>query len=116
MRPINKAGITIRDDVAMSTLIEDLGKGIKDGVSFIVEKTDELTRIGKYNVEILNLKREMEKRQLLLGKKVFELIQEKQGDRIREDAGVAALVGEIESLSSQLQKKNEELQAFQNKK
>jgi hypothetical protein len=100
----------------MSTLFEDLGKGIKDGVSFIVEKTDELTRIGKYNVEILNLKREMEKRQLLLGKRVFELLQEKQGEHIVDDASVLTLAGEIESFSRQLRIKSEELQAFQNKK
>jgi hypothetical protein len=100
----------------MSTLFEDFGKGIKDGVSFIVEKTDELTRIGKYNVEILNLKREMEKRQLLLGKRVFELIQEQQNERIKDDATVLTLASEIESFSNQWRKKSEELQAFQNKK
>jgi len=99
----------------MSTLFEDLGKGIKDGVSFIVEKTDELTRIGKYNVEILNLKREMEKRQLQLGKRVYELIQEQQADRIKDDAMVQTLTGEIQHFHEQWQRKNKELQAFQKK-
>ena len=45
----------------MTTLFDDVRDGLRNGINMIVKKTDELTKLGKINIDILNIKREIEK-------------------------------------------------------
>jgi hypothetical protein len=94
----------------MATIFDDIGKGIKDGVSFIVEKTDELTQYGKINIDLLSLKRELEKLQQKLGERVFQLFQDHQENLIVQDQQVSQWIGEIHQLNTRIAERQDALE------
>ncbi|MFQ5710088.1 MAG: hypothetical protein ACE5HO_21755, partial [bacterium] len=79
----------------MSNLWEDITKTIREGVDTVVEKTEELTKIGRIKVDILNIKRKIEKQFTELGGKVYTLIVEENNKKIAADAGVEEIVDRI---------------------
>ena len=60
----------------MANLWDDIARTIRDGVGTVVEKTEELTKIGKIKVDIINIKRNVDKNFSELGGKVYHLIVE----------------------------------------
>ena len=54
----------------MANLWDDIARTIREGVDTVVEKTEELTRIGRIKVDILNIKRKVEKNFSELGGRV----------------------------------------------
>jgi hypothetical protein len=93
----------------MANLWEDITKTIKDGVDTFVEKTEELTRIGRIKVDILNIKRKIEKNFTELGGKVYNLIVEKNKTQVADDREVKAVLDRIKNLEKELRDKNVEL-------
>jgi len=45
----------------MANLWDDIAKTIREGVDTVVEKTEKLTKIGKIKIDILNIKRNIDK-------------------------------------------------------
>lgn len=94
----------------MSNLWADITKSIKVGIDTVVEKTEELTKIGKIKVDILNINRKIEKEFSELGGKVYKLILEENNTNISKDTAVQNMVKKINSLEKELRAKNEELE------
>jgi hypothetical protein len=94
------------------SIINDLGKGIKDGVSFIVEKTDEWTKLGKLNVDLINLKREMDRRINLLGTRTLNLYEENGLSMIALDPRALQLIAEIGEYKERIDLKRKEMASF----
>jgi len=93
----------------MSTLWDDIAKTIREGVDTVVGKTEELTKIGKTKVEIINIKRNIEKNFAELGGKVYQLIVEEKQTKIASNVDVKNLIDLVKSLEKELKAKQEEL-------
>lgn len=93
----------------MSTLWDDIAKTIRDSVDTVVGKTEELTKIGKIKVDIINIKRNIEKQFAELGGTVYHLIDENKTS-IASNADVKAVVEKVKELEEQLDAKNAELE------
>lgn len=69
-----------------SSLWEDIKKTVKEGVSVAAEKTEEYTKIGKLKVEILNMKRNIDKTFTELGRETYTLLKgSKKGDLAKNE-------------------------------
>jgi len=94
----------------MSTLWDDIAKTIREGVDSVVEKTEELTKIGKAKVEIINIKRNIEKHFAELGGKVYQLIVEEKQTKIASNTDVKNIINLVKELEKELKAKEAELQ------
>jgi len=99
----------------MANLWEDIAKTIREGVGTVVEKTEELTKIGKIKVNILNIKRRIEKDFTELGGKVYHLIVEEKKTEIATDKAVQRIVERVKELENQLQNKNRDIEKVKSK-
>jgi len=94
----------------MSSLWDDIAKTIREGVDTVVEKTEEYTRIGRIKVDILNIKRNVEKNFTELGGKVYHLIVEENKTQIATNKEVKEIVECVKLLEKELEEKNKELE------
>ena len=93
-----------------STFWNDLKNTLKTGFNVAAEKTEEYTKIGKLKVDIMNLKRTLDKHYTDLGKEAFELINKgKEGD-FSTNAKVKGFVGKIKELSKTIKDKDAEIE------
>ncbi len=100
----------------MSTLMDDIAKTIREGVDTVVEKTEELTKMGKIKVDIINVKRNVEKNFAELGGKVYHLIVEEDTNQIASNNEVKDLLEKIKVLEVKLDEKNTEMENVKHKK
>ena len=95
-----------------STLWEDIKKTVKEGVSVAAEKTEEYTKIGKVKVDILNIKRNIDKLYEDLGKEVYGLLSSgKKGD-FSGNPKVDALFNKLKDQQAALKKKESEVESI----
>ncbi len=99
----------------MSGLWDDIAKTIREGVDTVVGKTEELTKIGKTKVEILNIKRQVEKNFAELGGKVYNMIVEEKKSQIAGNKDVKDIIERVKALEVQLGEKNAELEQVKTK-
>lgn len=94
------------------SLWEDVKKTFKEGVSIAAEKTEEYTKIGKVKVEILNIKRNIDKSFTDLGRGVYTHIAGGRKTDVAEAEKVKKLVAEIKDLKASLKAKEAEIEAI----
>ncbi|MFQ5754186.1 MAG: hypothetical protein ACE5HI_19540 [bacterium] len=99
----------------MANLWDDIAKTIREGVDTVVEKTEELTRIGKIRVDIINIKRNIEKNFSELGGKAYHLMTEEKKIQIADDKEVKEVIECIKILEKELQNKKLELEKIKTK-
>ena len=99
----------------MASLWDDIARTIKEGVDTVVEKTEELTKIGKTKVDILNIKRNVEKNFTELGGRVYHLVVEEKKTQVASDKEVKDIIESIKLLERELQHKKEELDSIRKK-
>lgn len=99
----------------MTKLWDDIAKTIRDGVGTVVEKTEELTKIGKIKVDILNIKRNVDKNFSELGGRVYHLIVEDNKTQISGDKEVKEIIECVKILENELNEKKSELRNIKNK-
>lgn len=90
--------------------VDDLSNALKKGISTIARKTDEYTKIGKIKVDIIWIKREIDKKFNELGAKTYQLIVEQNNTKVAANEEVQKLLEDVKSLNQQLQDKNDELE------
>ncbi|NOZ62068.1 MAG: hypothetical protein GXO74_10340 [Calditrichaeota bacterium] len=89
---------------------DDLSNMFKRGVSTVAKKTDEYTKIGKLKVDIIGVKREIDKQFTMLGGKVYQLIAEEKNTKIASNEEVKQIIDAIKDLNEKLNQKKEELE------
>ena len=99
----------------MSSLWDDIAKTIRESVDSVVGKTEELTKIGKIKVDILNTKRQVEKNFSELGGKVYHMIAEEKKSQIAGNKEVKEIIARLKDLETTLEEKNEELERVKSK-
>ena len=93
----------------MPSLFEDMRDGVKDGVSLIVKKTEEWTKKGKLNIDLIGIRREIEQLFSELGGRTFELITKESGADIAADSEVSQYVQRLKELETRLEAKKMEI-------
>ncbi len=91
----------------MENLWEKIKKSLANGVSIAAEKTEELTKLGKVKIEILNTKHKVSKAFTELGGIAYESIKTGKTKDFGESAEVKKLVNTIKKLEAELDKKEE---------
>jgi methyl-accepting chemotaxis protein len=90
-------------------LVDDLTNAFKKGIGVLARKTDEYTKIGKIKVDIIGIKREIDKKFNELGGKTYQLLVELKDTKIAANDEVQQLITGIQNLNEQLKQKKEEL-------
>ena len=93
----------------MGSLWEDIRDGIRDGIELVVDKTEEYSKIGKIKVDIIGMKRNIEKRFSGLGGRTYEILKENKKKNVGADADVKRLVDELMQLEKSLDDKKNEI-------
>jgi hypothetical protein len=94
----------------MASLWDDIAKTIREGVDTVVSKTEEYTKIGKIKIDIINIKRSVEKNFTELGGRVYHLMVEQNKTQISGDKEVKKIIDSIKLLEKELQEKKAELE------
>lgn len=95
---------------SVERFLGDVVKTVKDGFDKVVQKTDQLTHMGRLKVDILAIKRDIDKLLAALGRRVYTLKVEGKQAEIAEDAEVTELVQKVEKLEERLALKKDELE------
>ncbi|MCK4754777.1 MAG: hypothetical protein KAS58_06055 [Calditrichia bacterium] len=94
----------------METTWEKIKKGMSEGLQNLSEKTGEMTRIGRLKIEIIAVKRDIEKAFIELGGRVYHNLEEKHEDDILSDHRIKKLVKDIKSLELKLRTLEEKIE------
>jgi len=86
----------------METNWNKIKKLMSDGYVNLSEKTGEMTQIGRLKIEMIALKRDIEKAFIELGGRVYHGLEEKHEDDILADLRIKKLVKDIKSLELNL--------------
>ena len=88
---------------------DDLSRVFKKSVSVVAKKTDEYTKIGKIKVDIIGIKRDIDKQFNALGANVYRLIVEESNTRVGSNEEVKEILDKVKELNKTLNEKKEEL-------
>jgi len=88
---------------------DDLANAFKKGVGVLAKKTDEYTKIGKIKVDLIVIKRDIEKKTLELGGKTYQLLIEVKDPKIAANDEIKQIKNSIQDLEEQLKAKKKEL-------
>jgi hypothetical protein len=94
----------------MAGVWEDIKKSVKQGLTFAADKTEEYTKIGKVKLDVLNLKRDIEKNFKEMGMEVFDLLGQAKKVNIADNAKVKELADKIIELRKTLEVKEAEIE------
>lgn len=89
---------------------DDLANLFKKGISTVAKKTDEYTKIGKIKVDIIGIKREIDKKFSELGGRTYQLIVEENNTKVSSNEEVKIIIENINQLNQKLQENKAELQ------
>jgi hypothetical protein len=93
----------------MKSLWAQIQQDMKEGWQVLTEKTEELTKIGKIKLDIVGIKRKIERQSTELGGKTYHMISEGRSFEISTSSDIRKIMDSIHDLEIDLQKKDEEL-------
>lgn len=94
----------------MGTTWKKIKKGMSEGFQNLSEKTGEMTQIGRLKIEIIAVKRDIEKAFIELGGRVYHNLEEKHEDDILSDQRIKKLVKDIKALELKLKTLEEKIE------
>ena len=97
----------------MSSFWESVRKNVQQGLHTVSEKTDELTKIGRMKIEIIAVKRDIEKCFVELGGRVYELLQSEKKISINKNTDIQKLAEKISGFEDKLRQLEEEVAQIQ---
>ena len=100
----------------MGTLFEDIKNGIRDGIELVVDKTEEYSKIGKLKVDILGIKRNIEKLFSELGGQTYELLSKEEKVDLAGDEEIKRLVDDLKAQEEKLDAKKNEIKNVKDQK
>ena len=99
----------------METLWEKIRKTVIEGVTVAAEKTEELTKLGKGKIEILNTKRKISAKFTELGSILYDAIKEGNTDEAVKTTKVEELINAVKELESELESKEQKFEEMKKK-
>lgn len=94
----------------MAKLWEDVKKTVKEGVTVVVEKTEEYGKIGKVKLDIMKLKADRDKAFRELGSEVYNLVKKDKALASAQNEKMKKTVSKIDSLIKSLKSKENEIE------
>jgi hypothetical protein len=94
----------------MGTTWKKIKKGMSEGFQNLSEKTGEMTQIGRLKIEIIAVKRDIEKTFIELGGRVYHNLEEKYEDDILSDQRIKKLVKDVKALELKLRTLEEKIE------
>jgi hypothetical protein len=92
----------------MTILWDKIKRNIIDSFNIALDKTEELTSIGRIKLEILQIEHKLDEKYSDLGKLIFKRINI-ESDHILIDEEILGIKDKLSSLNDQLTKKEKEL-------
>ena len=86
----------------METTWNKIKKSVSEGFQNLSEKTNEMTQIGRLKIEIIAVKRDIERAFIELGGQVYHNLKSKHKDDLLSDQRIIKLVKDIKSLELKL--------------
>ena len=99
----------------MEKLWEKVKKSLTDGYNVAAEKTEELTKLGKLKIDILNTKRKISKQFTELGGTVYEASKDGKTTQVMKTPEVEAIMSSIKTLEEELSEKEKAFDAMKAK-
>lgn len=93
---------------SVEKFLDDVVKTVKVGFDKVVAKTDQLTHMGRLKMDILSINRDIEKKYIELGTRVYLLIAKGKNTSVNEDNQVKSGIAEIEDLEERMSLKKDE--------
>ena len=94
----------------MAKLWEDVKKTVKEGVTVVVEKTEEYGKIGIIKVDILKLDRDRDRAFRELGSEVYNLVKKDKALAAAQNEKMKKTVSQIDSLIKSLKAKENDIE------
>jgi hypothetical protein len=91
-------------------LWDNLRQGFKEGLQFTVQKTEELTRIGRLRLDIAGVRRQMEKAAAELGHLVFEQLHDSTEITLYVDVTMQDALQTLRNLEARLHRLEDQLE------
>ena len=82
----------------------------------VSEKTEELSKIGRLKIQIIAVKRDIEKNFTDLGGRVYEMLNSRSKTGVDKDPEIIGIVAAIKELEKKLEKLEENVEAIQSLK
>ena len=95
----------------MSELWSKLKKDLTDNFQSLSRKTEELTRIGRLKLEIIAIKRDIEKSFIELGGRVYQAFEDKAQDQVLSDEHLKEIINTIREKEQKLKSIEEKIAA-----
>jgi hypothetical protein len=86
----------------METTWNKIKKSMSEGYQNLTKKTNEMTQIGRLKIEMIAVKRDIEKAFIELGGQVYHNLKSKRKDDLLSDQRITHLVKDIKSLELKL--------------
>ena len=99
----------------MRDLWEKIRKSVVEGVTIAAEKTEELTKLGKAKIEILNSKRKISAKFTELGSILYDAIKDGNTVEVIKSGKVEELVNAIKEFESELESKEQKFEEMKKK-
>ena len=80
-------------------------KSVVESATFAAEKTEELTKLGKAKIEILNTKHKISKSFTELGGLAYDSLKAGKADEMVKSKGIKAVIASIQKLEKELVEK-----------
>ena len=100
----------------MASLFDEIRDGFREGIALVADKADEYTKIGKLQVEILGVQRNIDKLFSELGGRTYEILKEGDDRPVAEDEEIKRLISELRALEDQLNSKKREIESVKAEK
>jgi hypothetical protein len=94
----------------MTEFWDNLKKGLSDGIKTVSAKTEELTKIGRLKIEVIAVKRDIEKSFIEFGGKIYHQLNKKSSVDIREDDDLNNLVNQIKTFEKKMKKLEKDIE------
>ena len=92
------------------SLWDDIKKRTKEWADVAIDKSQELSHIGKLKLDIINIQRKIEREFVALGGLVYELIEQEKTTKIVSNKDIKSSVANIAKLENELEDKKKELE------
>ena len=99
----------------MEKLWERIRKSVVEGATYAAEKTEELTKLGRAKIDILNLKHKISKSFTELGGVAYESLKTGNAAALKDSAEIAAIIETIKGLEKDLDEKEKAFEKMKQK-
>jgi len=92
------------------SLWDDLKKQTKEWSDVAIDKSQELSKIGKLKLEIVKIQKNIDREFSALGGLAYELIKQEKTTELTNNEGVKSSVARITELENELEEKKKQLE------